>query len=469
MNYLVIDSGTSSTKAFLFNAKGIVIHSNKIKHQLIRPKKFHVECDANSILNACQSLFKDMLKLSRNTPIIDTGLAVQRSTFLFWEKESCKPISPALSWQDSRAHSIIDNISKHANKLWYKTGTPLSAHFGGPKFLHMIHNNTKLKDAIKNNGVYFGPLSAFLSQAITGTPGIDESIACRSLLYNIHTRDWSNFALDIFGVNKTYLPPIVPVHYNYGTLFDTDIPLSIVIGDQQSALIGQAGLKKNTIAGNLGTSGSLQFNAGKNPIIIPGLISSLLYSDNHNKYYMVEGTINACNSLFHHLETELNIPHNKMIWDKRISQVTTNGVFIPGFSGLAAPYWTAGFNDIYIDLEKTSNNNEIIRAGMESIAFLINDIYQCLMATINMQPIIINIAGGAARTPLLQFIADIIEVSVGYSSMKDRTAYGVYTLLNPEYKFNTLKNTDQVFNPNPTKITYLKKQKWANTIANLIK
>ena len=118
---------------------------------------------------------------------------------------------------------------------------------------------------------------------------------------------------------------------------------------------------------------------------------------------------------------------------------------------------------------KTSSNNEIIRAGMESIAFLINDIYQCLMKSINMQPIIINIAGGAARKPLLQFIADIIEVSVGYSSMKDRTAYGVYILLNPEYKFNTLENIDRVFNPNPTKIIYLKKQKWANTIANLIK
>ena len=467
MNYLVLDSGTSSTKAFLFNRNGKIIYSNKIKHQLNRPRKFYVECDANIILTACKNLFYDMLNFSGNTPIINAGLAVQRSTFLFWEKKSCKPISPALSWQDSRAQSIINIFSQHADTLWYKTGTPLSAHFGGPKFFHMADHNKELKDAINSNEVYFGPLSAFLSQAITGTPGVDESIACRSLLYNIHKRTWSKFALNLFGVNKKCLPPITPVYYQYGNFFDTDITLNIVIGDQQSALIGQGGLIPNTIAGNLGTSGSLQFNAGNNPIIIPGLISSLLYSNNKSKYYMVEGTINACNSIFYHLETKLNIPHNKMLWDQRVSQVKTSGIFIPGFSGLAAPYWVSGFNDVYIDLENTSKD-EIIRAGMESIAFLINDIYRCLILAINQKPKIIYFSGGAARHPLLQFISDIIDIPIGYSSMKDRTAYGVYILLNPKHKFNKLKNANYIFEPNSGKFTHQKKQKWADAISSLL-
>jgi len=86
-HYIVIDQGTSSTKAFLFDSNGKVLYSKKIKHDLSRPKQFHVECDANVILNACSELFQDMVHASGDVAIHNVGLAVQRSTFLFWEKE----------------------------------------------------------------------------------------------------------------------------------------------------------------------------------------------------------------------------------------------------------------------------------------------------------------------------------------------------------------------------------------------
>jgi len=243
MNYIVIDQGTSSTKAFLFNAHGQFLHTNKIKHALYRPKQFHVESDPSIILNAIKLLFQEMVRTSGKTKIHRAGLAVQRSTFLFWEKKTCKPVTPALSWQDSRAYGIAEEFKEFGEKLWEITGAPLSAHFGGPKSLHLIRKDQALKRRINNGDLYFGPLSAFLSQAITGLPGIDDSIACRSLFYNISKRKWSAFALDLFQVPQTCLPPLVPIKKNYGTLFETDIPLSIIIGDQQAALIGQGGLK----------------------------------------------------------------------------------------------------------------------------------------------------------------------------------------------------------------------------------
>ena len=97
MNYIVIDQGTSSTKAFLFNANGQFLHTNKIKHSFYRPKKFHVESDPSIILNAIKLLFQEMVRTSGKTKIHRAGLAVQRSTFLFWEK---RPASR------SRLHSV---------------------------------------------------------------------------------------------------------------------------------------------------------------------------------------------------------------------------------------------------------------------------------------------------------------------------------------------------------------------------
>ena len=85
MNYIIIDSGTSATKAFLFNSDGVVLHSQKIKHALFRPQQYHVESDALVILETCKSLFEKMVIASGDTPVHSSGLAIQRSTFLFWE------------------------------------------------------------------------------------------------------------------------------------------------------------------------------------------------------------------------------------------------------------------------------------------------------------------------------------------------------------------------------------------------
>ena len=129
---------------------------------------------------------------------------------------------------------------------------------------------------------------------------------------------------------------------------------------------------------------------------------------------------------FYWLEDKLNIPHKDMEWDKRCSQTDTNGVLVPGFSGLAAPYWKSGFETVFHQLDNVSNN-EIIRAGMESIGYLVNDIIKVM--PLQECPDIIPASGGGARKPLLQFISDITGNSIGHSSMKDRTAFGVFSLL----------------------------------------
>ena len=162
MNYIVIDQGTSSTKAFLFNTDGKILHQNRIKCSLHKPKPFHVETDPLLILKDIKKLFKEMVDVSGKSTIICVGMAVQRSTFLFWEKKSCIPVTPALSWQDCRASNIAENYQSYGKKLWSITGTPLSAHFGGPKFLHMLKKHPSLRRKIKRGELYFGSLSNYI-------------------------------------------------------------------------------------------------------------------------------------------------------------------------------------------------------------------------------------------------------------------------------------------------------------------
>ena len=466
MNYIVIDQGTSSTKAFLFNSRGEVIHNNKIKHILKNPKKFHFESNPIEILKSIETLFWEMVNKSGSTPIKNAGLSFQRSTFMFWDKKTKRPLSPAISWQDSRASSSIKKARKHKDKLWEITGTPLSPHFGGPKFLHFVKNSHTLKKLIKDDKIFFGPLSSFLTHSMTNNVGIDNSIASRTLLFNIAKNKWSKFALNLFGVPESCLPPIVPVKHNHGNLFNSNIGLKVVIGDQQAALIGHNGLQKNTLAANYGTSASIQFNIGPDPKIIKGLISSILFSNSKKRVFMIEGTINSCSNVFYYLEKKFNINHNAMNWNERVKNIKTDGIFIPGFSGIASPYWKSGFEDISINLD--CNINQTIRAAMESIGLLTNDILSCLKKNkFNIDNELI-VAGGSAKPSLIQFIADVTEKHVHLTKLKDKTAYGVLKiLLNQVGRVSNIKlNEKEHFLP---KIRYKSKiEKWHKTINDFL-
>ena len=463
--YLIIDQGTSSTKAFLFSNNGKIVYQENIKHALYKPSKNHIECNALEILNACKTLIKKSIKIS-DDQILSMGLSVQRSTFLFWDRKNIIPVTMALSWQDSRAIDIVQKMKEHSNWVYKKTGLPLSPHFGGPKFQKMIKEIPSLKNKIDEGSIVFGTLSSYITHALTENLAIDHTIASRTLLLDINSCKWSKECLDLFNVPVKCLPTIKPTFHNYGNVLDYDFNLQCVIGDQQAALIGQNGFTEKSIGMNFGTSASILYNSGDSPIMINGLITSVLFSNNNKKIYVSEGTINACNSLFYYLEEILNIKHSKMNWDKRCKNINTNGLFISGFSGIAAPYWVSGFDDIYHNLNK-KNKNEVIRAGMESIGFLVNDIIDMLINNISFDFHLITASGGGARDSLLQFISNLTGQIISRSTIRDKTAIGVFRILNSNY---TAKESDDdtLFNPIKDRKKIMNKIKqWRDIVSSL--
>lgn len=367
---------------------------------------------------------------TRGGSIRAVGLAVQRSTFLFWDKETLQPLTPALSWQDSRAKAEVATLETHRDLVQKRTGVPLSAHFGAPKYLHLIRHDASLEQKVKEGMAWFGPLSAFLLHSLTGRACVEPTIANRSLLMHLGTRQWDPELCTLFTVPDNCLPPLTPSLGSFGTvqLESDELPILCVLGDQQAALVGQSGRQPGSIAMNFGTSGSVQMNTGREPVTLRGLISSPLLTTHTQGEYMLEGTINACHALFYWLESELAIPHHQMQWDRRCAKTETEGAYLPGFVGLASPYWIDNLKTRTLGLEKASKN-EIIRAAMESIGFLVYDILKVMKQHRPFSTEVLMASGGGARPPLLQFIADITQMPIGHTPMKDCTAFGVYRLL----------------------------------------
>ena len=473
--YLVLDQGTSSSKIFLFDEEQNIVFSDREKHNLHRPQEHHVESNPIDILNACTKLISSAIRYakSKNGNIVSMGMAVQRSTFLFWDKQNLKHYTQAISWQDSRAQAEADAFAKHGDKIQNITGAPLNAHFGAPKYLHFTKHDSILNQKAENDKLWFGPLSAYLTHSFAGISAVDESIAGRSLLMNLDEIVWDDELCSLFGVPITCLPPLKPTVHKFGLVEIDDIQISLncVIGDQQAALIGQGGSTAGILAMNFGTSGSVQYNAGAEPNRVSGLLSNILYSTDVQHNYILEGTITASSSLFYWLEEELNIPHNKMRWEKRCEKTTTNGILIPSFAGIAAPYWIDEFQTVYHNLDNASPD-EIIRAGMETIGFLAHDIYKSIVDKTKLKPELITVSGGGARAPLLQFIADLLQVKIGHTTLKDRTALGVYKLLRlSDSKFIGEESVecDKIFSPKmDNSIRQEKLNNWQAALKNIL-
>ena len=155
-----------------------------------------------------------------------------------------------------------------------------------------------------------------------------------------------------------------------------------------------------------------------------------------------------------------------MHWEIRAKGIITEGIYVPGFSGISAPYWKPGFPDIFIDTGR--NPNQIIRAGMESIGFLFNDILNCFSESGIELPKAINASGGAARPVLLQFISSLTNLEICFSDLKDRTAIGVFKILsNGEHNnANDLSNKTRRFKPKYLINRIQKKEKWHRTLIN---
>ena len=150
--FIVLDQGTSSTKVFLFDNKFQILYTDRIKHYLARPAPRHVESSAESIAEACASLLERSVEcaLDIKGTVVSYGLAVQRSTFLFWDRNTLNPLTPAISWQDGRSSAEAGELEPYKDRIQEITGTPLSAHFGAPKFLHFIRRDKALLKSVQN-------------------------------------------------------------------------------------------------------------------------------------------------------------------------------------------------------------------------------------------------------------------------------------------------------------------------------
>lgn len=478
-----IDEGTTSARVGIYDIKKKkIIEVVQKPISLYYPKPAYVEQDANEIWEVVYSCINEAIDNARikTKDIISIGITNQRETVVAWSKSTGQALSSTICWQCRRTAKDIDAIpAKTKSLIKNKTGLIPDAYFSATKFKWLLKNNKDVKKAYKSGDLMLGNIDSFIAYKLTGNFVTDTTNASRTMLFNIHTKEWDDTLLKYFEIDKNSLPKVINSNdiVGYTEIYGEKIAVCGILGDQQSALFGQCchsqGMAKNTY----GTGSFLLVNIGNTPKLINNLLTDIAYTINGETTYAIEGSVYNCGGTIEWLK-QMNFINGSQEMSNLAKSVTdTNGVtFIPAFTGLASPYWKSDIKASLVGITRGTKKEHVIRACLESIAFRTEDI---LLQIKKHYPISeIRCDGGVSRNDfVMQFQSDISNVNLVIPCDHECTllgviyisglGMGVYSNLS---EISKLWKQSRIYKPNmDEKDSYKKIKQWQKTINSIIK
>lgn len=423
---LVIDQGTLATRALILDEKGNVKTSAFQNIQLKRHGSDFIEQDAEEIVDSMQRVIREVLNDSavRRAGVAQAGLATQRSSVVAWDKRNGIPLGPLLSWQDRRAANWLKKFNIHAEKIKKHTGLPLSPHYGASKLRWCLDHMPPVSQAYRDGYLAFGPVASFLIfHLLQGNPLlVDHANASRTQLWNIQTRDWDPWLLDLFGIPLKALPDCRPISQRYGLLRMADIPLTAVNGDQTSAIYSLGQPNQDTAIVNIGTGAFIMLPTGKNLVQHPSLLSGLARSGEDWGEYIIEGTVNGAGAALNWAANEWKLPGIIRCLSGWLSREGEIPLFINTIGGLGSPWWRSGPAPAVLG---DSEPWEKAVGIAESIVFLLQANLDTMLKT-DLFIDKLQVSGGLSHLDgICQRLADLSQRPVYRPAETEATARGI--------------------------------------------
>lgn len=424
---LAIDQGTTSTRAFIFNKEAEIIGRSQKEFTQYYPKPGWVEHNPEEIWNSTQSVINSVIKKSNIKPFeIDSiGITNQRETTVLWDKNTGEPIYNAIVWQCRRTSDICKKMKEKGYEDLFKkkTGLLLDPYFSGTKIKWILDNVKNARNMAKDNKIVFGTIDSYLIWKLTGgrVHVTDYTNASRTLLYNITDLQWDDQLLNIMEVPSNILPSVKSSSEIYGytdkdEFFGQHIPISGIAGDQQAATFAQGCYQKGSVKTTFGTGAFMLMNTGEEPVYSDnGLLTTIAWGYDGKITYALEGSIFNAGSAIQWLKDELHLLDEAVDSEYFACKVNdSDGVyFVPGFTGLGAPYWNPNVRGTLLGLTRGSSKNHIIRATLESLVFQSKDLIEAMLEDSGLKLKEMNVDGGVVNNDLImQFLADMIDSEV---------------------------------------------------------
>ena len=434
---LVLDAGTTSTRAMTFAPDGTVeavAQKDLTQHY---PKPGWVEHDAAEIWDKTLACAREVVGGDAGR-IAAIGITNQRETVVAWDRASGEPLTRAIVWQDRRTAEFCAGMKEygHEAEVQKRTGLLLDPYFSGTKMRWLLDHDEGVRAAAAQGTLAFGTVESWLVLKLSGGAHLsDASNASRTLLLALDGAQFDEDMCELFGVPRTTLPEVVDTH---GRLAECDadllgaaIPICGLAGDQQSATIGQGCLAFGETKATYGTGAFVLTNKGRDiPHSDHRLLGTVLYQENGTRTYAIEGACFVAGSLVQYLRDQLGLIGNAAETEELARSIEDSGevVIVPALAGLGAPHWLPDARGVISGLSFASGRAQIARAALEAMAHQTHDLASAFDAD-GAPWSRLRIDGGmSANDWMAQDLADILDLPVERPDFIETTALGAAIL-----------------------------------------
>jgi glycerol kinase len=436
---LVLDEGTTSTRAMLFARDGVLVASAQRELAQHYPQVGWVEHDPREIWDMTLQCALEVIPQAGGAAMIaGIGITNQRETVVAWDRASGESLTRAIVWQDRRTEPFCAKLrdAGHEPDIQRRTGLLLDPYFSGTKMRWMLDNVPAVRAAAETGTLAFGTVDSWLIFKLTGGAHLtDASNASRTLLLELDGSGFDAGLCDLFGVPPSALPAVVD---NVGALgatqpglFGRAIPITGIAGDQQAATIGQACLAPGQTKATYGTGAFVLTNQGGTiPHSRNRLLGTILTQIGGERTYAIEGSVFVAGSLVQWLRDSLGIVEVASQTEELARSIPDSGgvVIVPALAGLGAPHWRAEARGVIAGLSFASGKAQLARAALEAMAHQTHDLAAAFAADgAPWQSLRID-GGMAANNWMAQDLADMLGVTVERPGFVETTALGAAML-----------------------------------------
>jgi len=434
---IAIDQGTTSSRTILFSLKGKPIYSSQKEFTQFFPKNGWVEHNPEEIWNTTKKTLKKVLTKVKDFGgnVLAIGITNQRETTVLWDKKTGKAVYKAIVWQDRRTEEYCKKLRKQNKEtiIFNKTGLLIDPYFSGTKIKWILDNVPLAKKLMNKKQLLFGTIDSYLIWKLTKGKihATDATNASRTMIYNISTNKWDDTILKLLKIKKHILPEVKDCADDYGftdkSITGKFIPIRGVVGDQQSATIGQCCFEPGSLKSTYGTGAFILLNTGSRKIYSKNrLLTTIGYRLNGKTTYALEGSIFIAGAGVQWLRDKMKFIKKASETEKITKSLKSNqGIYlVPAFTGLGAPHWNANARGVLSGITRNTGPKEIVRAIIESVAYQTYDLFEAMKHD-GLRPKLVKVDGGMVMNNWFsQFLADIIGVKVLRPKVHETTALG---------------------------------------------
>jgi glycerol kinase len=439
---LAIDQGTTGTTALVLSSALEVLGAATVDIPQHFPREGWVEHDAHDTWASVRSSVQQALQLAGVSPqhCEAIGITNQRETTVLWDRATHQPVHRAIVWQDRRTSSRCAELAARGEEAWVRgrTGLLLDPYFSATK-LEWLLNQGDYRARAERGQLCFGTIDSYLLYQLTSgaVHATDVSNASRTMLFDIHQRRWDEDLCELFSVPRAVLPRVVATSEVVGTTAGLDflpdgIPIAALVGDQQSALFGQACFLPGEAKCTYGTGAFLVLNTGPTPVESNHrLLTTVAWSIDGQVTYALEGSAFVAGAAVQWLRDGLGLIHKSADVETLARSVSDSAgvVFVPALTGLGAPYWDADARGVLTGLTRATTAAHIARATLDAIAYQVMDLVKCMQSDTRQPLQSLRVDGGACANDLLmQIQADMLGIPVLRPRNLESTSIGAACL-----------------------------------------